>query len=242
MLYSTREAVERRFRAGDDVWAFAFTLQTSKNGRYVFSEPVRGKFTEFDTAVPPPGKRPSSRPRYFVPYNKTGKLVWSRAVTVAARTYADTKAEAVAGFNAKIDDATSWMRKRADEIAAERLPQERMPCPRPIGTYKTLTVYDADDFDVFSAYVLPNLDGRPAPPAVPSDRTVVFRRRIDGTEFPLANAYRFGTPNPYGAKPVILFFVWLNTGSGEHPAAFAIDEDALRQVPGLVVRGNQRYV
>lgn len=242
MLYSTREAVERHFKAGDEVWAFAFTLQTSKSGQYVFSEPVRGKFTEFDTAVPPPGRKPTFLPRYFVPYNKTGKLVWSRAVTVAARTYADTKAEAVAGFNARIDDAVAWMRKRADEIGSKRLPQERMPCPRPIGTYKTLTVYDASDFDVFSAYVLPNLDGRPAPPAVPSEETVVFRRQIDGTEFPLPNVYRFETPNPYGTKPVILFFVWLDTGSGEHPAAFAMDENALRQVPGLVVRRNHRYV
>lgn len=242
MLYSTREAVERYFKAGDEVWAFAFTLQTSKSGPYVFSEPVRGKFTEFDTAVPPPGKRPVFLPRYFVPYNKTGRLVWSRAVTVAARTYADTKAEAVAGFNARIDDAVAWLQGRADEIGSKRLPQERMPCPRPIGTYKTLTVYDAGDFDVFSAYVLPNLDGRPAPPAVPSDGTVVFRRRIDGTEFPLPNACRFGTPNPYGTKPVILFFIWLDTGSGEHPAAFAIDEDALRQIPGIVVRRNRHYV
>lgn len=242
MLYSTREAVERRFRAGDDVWAFAFTLQTSKSGQYVFSEPVRGKFTEFDTAVPPPGKKPTFLPKYFVPYNKTGKLVWSRAVTVAARTYADTKAEAVASFNARINDAVAWLQGRADEIGSKRLPQERMPCPRPIGTYKTLTVYDAGDFDVFSAYVLPNLDGRPSPPAVPSDGTVVFRRRIDGTEFPLPNACRFETPNPYGAKPVILFFVWLDTGSGEHPAAFAIDEDALRQIPGLAVKRNRHYV
>lgn len=242
MLYSTREAVERHFKAGDDVWAFAFTLQTSKNGQYVFSEPVRGKFTEFDTAVPPPGKRPMFLPRYFVPYNKTGKLVWSRAVAVAARTYADTKAEAVAGFNARIDDAVAWLQRRADEIGAKRLTQERMPSLRPIGTYKTLPVYDASDFDVFSAYVLPNLDGRPAPPAVPSEETIVFRRQIDGTEFPLPNVYRFETPNPYGTKPMVLFFVWLDTGSGERPAAFAINENALRQIPGLIVKRNHRYV
>lgn len=242
MLYSTREAVERHFKAGDEVWAFAFTLQTSKSGPYVFSEPVRGKFMEFGSNVPPPGRKPTFLPKYFVPYNKTGKLIWSGAVTIAARTYADTKAEAVAGFNARIDDAMAWMRKHADEIGAKRLTQERMPSLRPIGTYKTLTVYDASDFDVFSAYVLPNLDGRPAPPAVPSNETIVFRRQIDGTEFPLPNACRFETPNPYGAKPVVLFFVWLDTGSGEHPAAFAIDEDALRQIPGLVVKRNRHYV
>lgn len=230
MLYSTRGAVFKKFRAGDDAWAFEFRLQANKARPYLFAAPFRGRFAEFPSAVPPPGRAVTGAPLYFVPYNKTGKLVWSRAVTWSARIYADTKAEAAAGFNAALSSAAGWMRRKADEIDAKRV-GKTAPAPtcRPMGTYNGFPAYDADDFAIFSTYVVPGLDLSPVPGSGVPAGTLVHYDGFDRKSSVVSNAVRLSAPNAYGSDPAVVFVIENNN----RRMAFVIREAALLQVPGF---------
>lgn len=230
MLYSTRGAVFKKFRAGDDAWAFEFRLQANKTRPYLFATPFRGRFAEFPSAVPPPGRAMTGAPLYFVPYNKTGKLAWSRAVTWSARIYADTEAEAAAGFNAALASAAGWLRRKADEIDAKRVGKTTsIPAPRPVGTYAGFPAYCADDFAVFSAYVVPGLDLSPVPGSGVPAGTLVHYDRFDRKSSVVSNAVRLSAPNAYGNDPAVVFVIENNN----RRMAFVIREAALLQVPGF---------
>lgn len=230
MLYSTRGAVFKKFRAGDDAWAFEFRLQANKTRPYLFAAPFRGRFAEFPSAVPPPGRAVTGAPLYFVPYNKTGKLTWSRAVTWSARVYADTEAEASAGFDAALASAAGWMRRKADEIDAKRVGKTTpVPPLRPVGTYNGFPVYDADDFTVFSTHVMPGLDLAPAPESGVPAGTLVRYDVLDGKSSIVSNAVRLSAPNAYRNDPAIVFII----EGGSRRVAFVVRETALLQIPGF---------
>lgn len=230
MLYSTRGAVFKKFRAGDDAWAFEFRLQANKTRPYLFAAPFRGRFAEFPSAVPPPGRAVTGAPLYFVPYNKTGKLAWSRAVTWSARIYADTKAEAAAGFDAALSSAAGWMRRKADELDAKRVGKTApAPTRRPVGTYGGFPAYDADDFAVFSAYVIPRLDLSPDPESGVPAGTLVRYDVLDGKSSVVSNAVRLSAPNAYGNDPAVVFVI----NDGNPRVAFVVHEAALLQIPGF---------
>lgn len=237
MLYATRGAVFKKFRAGDDAWAFEFRLQANKARPYLFAAPFRGRFSEFPSAAPPPGRAMTGAPLYFVPYNKTGKLAWSRAVTWSARIYADTEAEAAAGFDAALASAADWMRRKADEIDAKRVGKTASaPALQSIGTYAGFPAYGADDFAVFSTHVMPGLDLSPVPESGVPTGTLVRYDGLDRETAVVSNAVRLSAPNAYGSDPAVVFIIEDNN----RRVAFVVRETALLQVPGFEFAYEQR--
>ena len=240
MLYSTTESVRRKFRDGDEIWAFAFTLQTNKTSQYVFSEPVRGRFSEFNNAVPPPGQLATGSPRYFVPYNAKGQLSWSKAVTVQARNYADTKEEATAAFNMKVNAAIRWMENRAAQLEAKKLPTATAPKTKLLGMESGVPVYAADRFDVFAQEVLLNIKMSPlADGADPKDAPVYYDT-LDCKLYITWNTIRLTGPNPYCSENCVLFTVRPYGAPPSEERKFAISEAALCQIPGFEVAYERR--
>ena len=164
MVYTSSAAVNDTFLPGAAVWASAFTLKHGKDGAMYYTAPVRGELCcdcreSSDRAAREAGDRTV---RYFVPYKKNGGLAWSRAVSVDARMYADTEQEAAALFNAQVDRSVDWFERRVKEIRAYRLPDAGLP-PMPPMAYSTdgVGTYPADNYLIFSAYVMPFLKYRP---------------------------------------------------------------------------------
>lgn len=103
---------------GDEIWACAFEEAQNRTARKLAQKPVRGILTHYNNELAHNSMDLSVwKPiRYFVPYGKNGKPVWSRAVQVGSRLYADTEDECRMAYDSAVLSAVIFHLKQADEI------------------------------------------------------------------------------------------------------------------------------
>ena len=87
-------------KPGDTVWAFAYTGENRTRGKTLRQTPMKGRL--LNSRWPGGDIDPAKPVQYFVPYGKTGHPSWSKTVAAESRRYADTEADAVAGYNAEV--------------------------------------------------------------------------------------------------------------------------------------------
>lgn len=104
--------VNRHWSPGDVVWASAFKYTHDKTGKHLHQRPIKGmlaagpKPADQDWAM---ARHPCPQATHFVPFKKgTSEPAWSRAVTLYARMFADTEAEATELYDGAIQDAIAW--------------------------------------------------------------------------------------------------------------------------------------
>lgn len=124
MTYHYSE-IKERFKAGDRIWACAFKLTEDVEDNVLKCLPVYGEFcvtNKFKMEVEV--RKAKDRPLYFVPFGSKGTLVWSRAVQVSSRRYADTEEECIALYNKEIQYYVRFFENRIKMIKAEMLPEK----------------------------------------------------------------------------------------------------------------------
>lgn len=124
MTYHYSE-IKERFKAGDRIWACAFKLTEDVEDNVLKCLPVYGEFcvtNKFKMEVEV--RKAKDRPLYFVPFGSKGILVWSRAVQVSSRRYADTEEECIALYNKEIQYYVRFFENRIKMIKAEMLPEK----------------------------------------------------------------------------------------------------------------------
>lgn len=99
-------------KAGLEVWGYAFEYAKT-NAKLKYSQtPVLGvlSYTMFES--PDMFNDNYVSPQFFIPYKKgTKELDFKKAVSIYARDYAETEAEAIVLYNKKVDEAISNMEK-----------------------------------------------------------------------------------------------------------------------------------
>ena len=133
-------------KPGDVVWAFAYLNDDRVRGQKLRQMPVRGiLLSDYHKGARNAGVciDPDGYAGWFVPFGKNGQPVMSSAVRAESRKYADTKEEAVTGYNLavnrEIEKNEAAIRKHYGMLipALDRTQDEN-------GDYKTTAVYRAD--------------------------------------------------------------------------------------------------
>ena len=158
-----KQALNRKFRPGQVIWACAFWLDSKKTGKRCYSPPVKGELCSGNTEAWEQADRADGKRhviQYFVPYAKSGKLSFSKAVNIEARMYADTEHEAVTLFNQKIDQLAQWFRAQADDIETHAVPEHDLELPPHVRTETGAHAFMFDDYSLFLCYVHPYLKTR----------------------------------------------------------------------------------
>ena len=118
MLYTSDDIRYANLKPGHEIYAFAFALQKSKLNMATKQPPVKGILSDTNwdirayldqTGQPAPPQLSNEPVRYFIPYNQTEtELLYGKAVTIAAREYADTYQEAAERYNELIENLSNW--------------------------------------------------------------------------------------------------------------------------------------
>lgn len=105
------------------VWGYAYSGAAGIKGGKLRQTPVLGILTlsstnfnddiRYPDHVPPEVKSGTS-PKYFTPFNADGTPCCSKSVRAWSRNYADTKEEAIRGYNKLITDMAAAAKKQAD--------------------------------------------------------------------------------------------------------------------------------
>lgn len=134
----------RSLKAGDLVYAYAYRVTSTKENSALKQEPIRGAIANFKTDAPGVFQKDLPtvlsqypvKPRFFVPYRKnvaqgsislnSDDFMWSRAVLIESRHYADTPEKAWEGYLelvhrqiAEIDDLKKPMYKALDDAGRQ---------------------------------------------------------------------------------------------------------------------------
>ena len=124
MTYHYSE-IMKSFKAGDRIWACAFKLTEDVEGNILKCSPIYGEFCVTNKAkIEAEVRKTKDRPLYFVPFGSKGNLVWSRAVQVSSRRYADTEEECIALYNEEIQYYVEFFENRIKMVKAEILPEK----------------------------------------------------------------------------------------------------------------------
>lgn len=105
------------FKAGDELWATAYSLNSPKDTKALKCTPVKGVLSMSNKMIELSDK--DYCPEYFIPYGKNGKPVFSRAVNVASRVYATTQEEAVDLYNDAVTQIVNMFTSLRDEACAD---------------------------------------------------------------------------------------------------------------------------
>lgn len=104
MVYTHEWDVRKKFIATDEIWACAYVPNARRRTAMYYAKPVlgvllAGKNRDFHERAL---RAHDMTPRAFAPYGKNNKILWSKAVDLSARMYADTEAEAVELFDRSV--------------------------------------------------------------------------------------------------------------------------------------------
>ena len=118
--------VNTNFKAGDIVWACAYTPTSNKEEKYCYCKPIKGrlmpynrehlndKLTDLETN---PEKYDIA---YFIPFKKNGiGLAYSKAVSMFARCYANTKEACDELYKELITEQIDWHKAEIKKLEAE---------------------------------------------------------------------------------------------------------------------------
>ena len=217
MIYDARSL--KSAAPGMRVWATAYALNGDRTAVSQRVPPVQGELSAVRRDWPGRTSRASGgKPvKYFVPYGKTGRPMWSKAVRLESRMYADTEDEAVMLYDMLINEEAKALRELACEIAKDRLPS-----PGNQGCH----------IGNFVKYVLPCLkfddSGR-----VPSGSRVFYRNRaVSDVEIDaVLETVTFATPNGDFCFP----FAFLNALPDTW--VMAVPDDVPDRIPGTRHKG-----
>lgn len=107
------------FKAGDELWATAYSLNNPKDTKALKCTPVKGVLSMSNKTIELSDK--DHYPVYFIPYGKNGKPVFSRAVNVASRVYATTQKEAVELYNEAVTQIVNMFTSLRDAAYADHI-------------------------------------------------------------------------------------------------------------------------
>lgn len=122
MIYDARSL--KSAGPGMQVWATAYALNSGRSAVGQRVPPVQGELSAVRQDWPVGTTRASGgKPiKYFVPYGKNGGLMWSKAVRLESRMYADTEDEAIMLYNMLVNEEAKALRALACGITKDRLP------------------------------------------------------------------------------------------------------------------------
>lgn len=119
----------RHYKSGDIVWACAFSRTDNDNSLLYHTKPVKGMLVPYKrltTCQNDPNFK-SKSPSYFVPLSakKQGTdledLVWSKAVQLSSRCYADSEQECIDLYNQLIDEDIAFFKKQITEDETHKI-------------------------------------------------------------------------------------------------------------------------
>lgn len=116
MIYHGNE-VRMHLNCGDVVWAFAFAETASKDNMRLMQKPVKGRLANSN------GRRFIGRMDVFVPFRKglETEYAWSKAVSLGARCFAGSEAEAAEAYNARVDRVIRWYEEKIKELQEKKI-------------------------------------------------------------------------------------------------------------------------
>lgn len=160
MVYAYEWNIRKKFIATDEIWACAYVPNARRRTAMYYAKPVlgvllAGKNKEFHERALRAG---DMTPRAFAPYGKNHKVLWSKAVDLGSRMYADTEDEAAELFDRNVG--------REIETIEQELARAKSELIRP----------GSGDAPIPSVPATVTQDGRTC--KVTCDY-VVFRRRIE---------------------------------------------------------------
>lgn len=112
----------------EPIWGYAFELSESRTHAYINLKPTKGilspdrtaPFTCPDGTPFQPSHERLHRPaKYFVPYNKNGTIIWSKARNIYNTRFAKTETEATYEYNKLVADAIESLYKTAAQLGEE---------------------------------------------------------------------------------------------------------------------------
>lgn len=107
------------FKAGDELWATAYSLNNPKDTKALKCTPIKGVLSMSNKKVELSDN--GYCPRYFIPYNKNGEPMFSRAVQVQSRVYATTQEEATELYNEAVTQIVNMFTKLRDDAYADHI-------------------------------------------------------------------------------------------------------------------------
>lgn len=105
--YGCKSLLQRQIPTGTELWACAFEEISDKKGFKLFQMPVKGILVSAEYADSYE-KDTNKPPKYFVPYGKNGELLWSKCVSLSARSYATSEKECEEMFKELISRCIAW--------------------------------------------------------------------------------------------------------------------------------------
>ena len=103
------------------IWACDCKLTNSKEGMMLHHKPELGFLMCGKDEKHHELYKNNGRIGFFVPIGKNGKPVWSRAVNIAARCYADTEAECIELYNELVDESIASMNAIVEKLKALKI-------------------------------------------------------------------------------------------------------------------------
>lgn len=112
----------------EPVWGYAFELNEGRTHAYINLKPTRGILSpdrrppfEYPDGTPlqPTAKLHHRPAKYFIPYNKTGTLSWSKARNIYNTRFAKTETEAMHEYNKLVADAINSLYEIAARLGEE---------------------------------------------------------------------------------------------------------------------------
>lgn len=131
-------------KPGDRIWAVAYALNKEKTKAGQCVRPVFGELSDVGKAcsINTHDRTKKTPVNYFVPHGKNGTPVFSKAVKLYTRMYADTEHEAAVLFDMLVRQEAAELRRTADALEQDLL---------------GMAVHDGAMMDDFAVHVLPYL-------------------------------------------------------------------------------------
>lgn len=121
--YTRDELIENGFTAGQEIWGLRYTKQPIKSSkgatRLLQCYPVKGVLAGRYLDEESYGQ--GGEILFFVPYGRSGKLSFSKAVDVNSRQYATTKEEAIELYNENIQAIADMYEQMKLEVLKDKV-------------------------------------------------------------------------------------------------------------------------
>lgn len=235
MVYAHEWDVRKKFIATDEIWACAYVPNARRRTAMYYAKPVlgvllAGKNRDFHERAL---RAHDMTPRAFAPYGKNNKILWSKAVDLSARMYADTEAEAAELFDQSVGIEINTIKKELARAKAELIhPGEKeisVPDVPVTVTKDGRTCGVTCDYVTFRRRIEPFLAYEPG---LPSDSLALY-----------ANEWHSGQPISVvrNAEPVILqsgedaLLFHVRTPDSDNTEDYAVPREALDGFPGFYI-------
>lgn len=119
--YEQYEDIDR-IPNGTVIWAYEFELDVRNENMVLYQKPIRGRISSVSKLFSDDNKEafnPDKKSRFFVPFRKDSEsqYKWSKAINIYSRCYADTKEEAVEGYNDLIGKQIDWHQEQIEKLS-----------------------------------------------------------------------------------------------------------------------------